>query len=251
MSKKKAFKNARSGLQLVATPYDISAPFWYFSSVEEFDEKYAKRLPVEEYEIDFIDGDDFELALFNAMKVNQATVHEYFEKLDEIGDMREDELAALHFATDHLNLDLDDALDLVDRELRVTEGDAKEHAEQYIDNMGGVGELGKDTLETYFDYEKFGRDIRDDIVNSRIEDARYDARRSGEDEDEAEQAVIDEYDAIDDEDLGLDFARDVGFENIANAEFYFDVDAFARDMELNGDVTEFEFMGRKWTTDYR
>lgn len=247
---RKVKKNSRSGLQLVATPYNISAPFWYFSSAEEFDEKYAKYLPVEEYEIDFIDGDDFELALFNAMKVNQATVHDYFEKLDEIGDMREDELAALHFATDHLNLDLDDALDKVD-DIHVYEGNVKEWVENFIDGSGGIEALGEDTLETYFDYELYGRDIRDDIVNSRIEDARYDARRSGEDEDEAEQAVIDEYDAIDDEDLGLDFARDVGFEGIANAEFYFDMDAFARDMELNGEVTEFEFMGRTWTTDYR
>ena len=252
MKHKKARKNASSGLQLVATPYAFDAPFWYFGSAEEFDKQYKAHLPVEEYEIDFIDGDDFESALFSAMKVSQGNVHEYFEKLDEIGGMQEDELAAFHYATDDLGIsDIDDAIALAQDEIRVTEGDAKEYAEQYIDSIGGVGELGKDTLESYFDYEMFGRDIRSDIVNARIEDARYEARRSDEDEDEAEQAVIDEYDAIDDEDLGLDFARDVGYESISNAEFYFDMDAFARDMELNGDVTEFNFAGKTWTTDYR
>lgn len=33
-----------------------------------------------------------------------------------------------------------------------------ELAEQYIEMLGSISELGKDTLETYFDYDSFGRD---------------------------------------------------------------------------------------------
>ena len=43
MAKKKARKNASSDLKLVATPYAFDAPFWYFSSAEEFDEEYEKH----------------------------------------------------------------------------------------------------------------------------------------------------------------------------------------------------------------
>ena len=33
-------------------------------------------------------------------------------------------------------------------------------AEDYIDSLGSIEELGKETLNNYFDYEAFGRDIR-------------------------------------------------------------------------------------------
>jgi antirestriction protein len=248
----RARRNASSELTLYANPYDISARGWYFKSAEEFDRKFAAHQPVEEYEIDFIDGNDFESELFKSMHVNQSNVTEYFERIEQIGDMRDHELAALHFALQELSMDdVDEALRLAQDEIRVTEGDAEKYAEDFIDNIGGVGELGEDTREMYFDYEKFGRDIRGDLLDSRVSDARYEARRQGEDEDEAEQEVIDEFDSIEDEDLGIDFVRDVGMESVGNAEFYFDMEAFARDLKLNGDVTEFEYLGKTWTTDYR
>ena len=34
-------------------------------------------------------------------------------------------------------------------------------------------------------------------------------------------------------------------------ERYFDYEAFARDAELAGDITEFEYAGQTYTTDYR
>ena len=40
-------------------------------------------------------------------------------------------------------------------------------AEDYIDSLGSIEELGKDTLNNYFDYEAFGRDIRlNDLTES-------------------------------------------------------------------------------------
>jgi antirestriction protein len=35
----------------------------------------------------------------------------------------------------------------------------QELAENYVESIGGVAELGQDTLERYFDYESFGRDL--------------------------------------------------------------------------------------------
>ena len=62
---------------------------------------------------------------------------------------------------------------------------------------------------------------------------------------------------MDDRERGEAYIDDVGIEILFAqprdkreaplGERYFDVDAFARDMELNGDVTEFEFAGKIWT----
>jgi antirestriction protein len=250
MKHKKASKNASSDLQLVAQPYAFGAPFWYFGSAEEFDKQYKAHLPVEEYEIDLIDGDDLEALLFKAMQVSQGNVHEYFEKLDEIGGMQEHELAAFHYATDDLGIsDIDDAIALAQDEIRVTEGTARDYVYELIEGSGGVEALSENQLEMYFDYEMFGRDIRPDIVDSRIEDARHAAR--DEDEDAAQEAVEEEYDAISDEQLGLNYVDEVGFKGIGNPETYFDYESYTRDMEMNGEVTEFRFAGKTWATDYR
>ena len=37
----------------------------------------------------------------------------------------------------------------------------KEVAEQWVDDMGGVEQLGKETIDNYFDYEEFGRIVFD------------------------------------------------------------------------------------------
>ena len=58
--------------QLHAQPYDLSATGFYFEAVEEFDAKakanrndYGQQ--VEEYEIQFIDGDDIDCDLAKAI----------------------------------------------------------------------------------------------------------------------------------------------------------------------------------------
>ena len=73
---------------LHAQPYDISAPGFLFKSVEEYREKADKLTnsagdPVEEFEIQFIDGEDIDRELFKALNINQATSPMFFEKADE------------------------------------------------------------------------------------------------------------------------------------------------------------------------
>lgn len=43
-------------------------------------------------------------------------------------------------------------------------------AEDFIDNIGGVDQLGKDTASRYFDYEAFGRDL---LINDYFEENGY------------------------------------------------------------------------------
>ena len=60
-------------LTLYAQPYDLDAQGFYFDSFEDYETKYNKNCnvygqPVEEYEIQFIDGSAIDCDLFNAVK---------------------------------------------------------------------------------------------------------------------------------------------------------------------------------------
>ena len=73
---------------LYAQPYDISATGFYFKSAEEY-EKNVKALrneygdPVEEFEIQFIDGDAIDCDLAEAIGLNQVNLARFFEIVDE------------------------------------------------------------------------------------------------------------------------------------------------------------------------
>lgn len=84
-----------------ATPYDISATGFYFSTLEEYREKAAKHRNaygdlVEEYEIQFIDGDN--ATLFAALNVNQATLPLWFDQFEELA--AENAAKAIYLASD-------------------------------------------------------------------------------------------------------------------------------------------------------
>ena len=70
--------------QLHAQPYDITAKGFYFESLEEYADKAGSNRndygdPVEEYEIQFIDGDHIDCDLAKAWGINQANIGPYFE----------------------------------------------------------------------------------------------------------------------------------------------------------------------------
>ena len=48
--------------------------------------------------------------------------------------------------------------------------DDEQVARDYIDSLGSIEELGKDTLNNYFDYAAFGRDI---LLNDMTESDGY------------------------------------------------------------------------------
>lgn len=57
-----------------------------------------------------------------------------------------------------------DAVDSIDDVFYVEGDTVSDLAYNYIEETGGVGELGQDTLERYFDYEAFGRDLAFDFI---------------------------------------------------------------------------------------
>lgn len=62
----------------------------------------------------------------------------------------------------------DKAFDIVDDDdyFYVKGDDAAELAQNYIDELGGVEELDRDTLERYFDYGRYGRDLAFDFIKT-------------------------------------------------------------------------------------
>ena len=107
---------------LYAGSYGYGGPGFYFDSSEEYDKKYKENLnkgasaPNEEYEIDFIDGSTFELAVFNAVEVHQGDVTKYFDLLDELD---EDLMPAIHALTDYGGYDFKDALEKAEEAIGV------------------------------------------------------------------------------------------------------------------------------------
>lgn len=242
--KKRYHKNS-SLLELYAQPYSGAGGF-YFGSLEAYEKEYAKAYKTrrtEEYEIQFINGTPLEEGLFEAMHVSQGNIHEYFEVVESID---ENDAVAILWLMEDLSYEVDKALDRAD-EVIVFEGSVQDYAEQFLDDVGITAELA----ETYFDWDKLGREleITGDDVNPTIEDIES-LRADGED-DEADrlQEWVDAIEEKSTEDRAQEFVESIGgLEDALGKRIseYFDYEAFARDMELSGDVSTFRFDG----TDY-
>lgn len=140
-----------------ATPYDISASGFYFSTYEEYAAKAATHCNaygqhVEEYEIQFIDGDN--PRLFSALSVNQATLAKWFEHFEALDD---DEAVKAIYLAEVEGVAMDDIQDQLD-DVHLTEGSVTDYAQQYLEDSGLLAEV-PESLRYYFDVEAFARDL--------------------------------------------------------------------------------------------
>ena len=152
------------GLSLFAQPYDLSAAGFHFDTMKEYKAKAAKHVnvygqPVEEYEIDLVNGKALEVVLFNAVKPNQSTLSAFFEAVETWDD--DDIVRACIVYGDGLNtcqFDEYSPSDDVAQDLAIYENVTfTERAEQFVDD-GLLGEI-PEHLSHYIDYEAFGRDL--------------------------------------------------------------------------------------------
>lgn len=156
-----------------ATPYDMSAMGFYFSSYEDYKtnaaaHRNANGHPVEEYEIQFIDGENY--TLFEALSINQANLKQWFEDFESLDG--EDLIKALYLAND-LHCSIDEVLGHMD-DVCLFEGSALEYAEQFIEDTGMLDEM-PENLRFYFDTEAFARDliIGGDITEIEVNGGKY------------------------------------------------------------------------------
>lgn len=159
--------------KLYAQPYDISATGFYFDTVEEYETKAASNRneygqPVEEYELQFIDGDSLDAALFEALSVNQATFAQFIEACDDWDD---DQKRKVIIAVGDCGYSFDKTSDPDDFEVDIYEMDSmKELAEHFVDE-GLFGEI-PDHLANYIDYDAIARDLKCDYSEIEIAGTR-------------------------------------------------------------------------------
>jgi len=142
---------------LHATPYAFDAAGFYFTSHEDYEQKYDTHLPIEEYEIQFIDGPDEALNLFNAMKVSQANVGDFFEAWENLEDEPQTLALVCHLMTDHSYQDVSDAREKA-KDVSVFEGTVKDYAYDFVESAYFTRETPS-IFKTYFDYDGFARDL--------------------------------------------------------------------------------------------
>lgn len=154
-----------------AQPYDISASGFYFETEKEFRAKSAALRndyddPVEEFEIQFIDGELIDAELCNAIGINQANIFTVIEKLDEWDD---DDKRVIIIAVGEGGYSFDlKTTDPSDFDIEIYELDSmRELAEQFVDE-GLFGEI-PDRLAFYLDYDAIARDLAMDYCETSID----------------------------------------------------------------------------------
>ncbi len=166
--------------QLYAQPYDISATGFYFEAVDEFTAKAANLRnaygqPVEEFEIQCIDGDCIDCELFDALSVNQCNLDGFFDATDNWSD--DDKIKAIiavgecghSFA---LGSDHPDKFDISLYRI----GSLRELAIDFVDE-GLFGDIAP-SIACYIDYDAIARDLACDYGEVVVDGINYAYRDS-------------------------------------------------------------------------
>jgi antirestriction protein len=155
---------------LHAQPYDITAGGFYFERAEDYAAKAKNNKndygqPIEEYEIQFIDGEDIDCALAKAWGINQANVAAYLEAVE---DWDEDDkhryiIAVGECGYSHEQVACDpSSVDMTLYEL----SSMRDLAEQFVEE-GLYGEI-PESLQFYIDYDATARDLSVDYSETTI-----------------------------------------------------------------------------------
>ena len=155
---------------LYAQPYDISAIGFSFETAAEYEEKAAKvrnssGWPVEEYEIQFSDGESIDAQLFEALGVHQGNFATFLDVVDRWKEHEKRKaIIAIGEAGYSFDLDKDDPDDL---EVDIYEMDSmRDLAIEFVDE-GLFGDI-PEHLQNYIDYDAMARDLAIDYAQTNI-----------------------------------------------------------------------------------
>jgi len=98
-----------------------------------------------------------------------------YEYIDSIGSIK-DAVSNPDYYFDFESFGSDVRMDYTDEELEemgYNDLSDEELGEQMADELGGVKNLGEKLIETYFDYDKFGRELEYDFISVRGKDGDY------------------------------------------------------------------------------
>jgi len=159
-------------LTFFAQPYDISACGFYFASLEEYNSKYKFNVnsygqPVEEYDIQYINGSKAETELFAITSLEQMHIAQYFKLADQI--INDHDVIAFSIAVNDLHKKIDDDTNLHDFNDEISihyANSITDLAEQFIDE-GMLGDI-PEHLQYYIDAEAYGRDLSCDYFKADV-----------------------------------------------------------------------------------
>jgi hypothetical protein len=142
---------------LHASPYNPDARGFNFSTAEDFTIRASALrdrfgAPVEEFSIEYLDGDDSKL--FEACKINQTNLDVWFDDIETLEDY---EKAALFYLVDQAGYDLSDAMSSVD-DVTLYAGRLIDAATELFDECY-LPEV-PEAVRNYIDYESFANDCR-------------------------------------------------------------------------------------------
>lgn len=135
-----------------AMPYDTSKQGFYFTDFDSYI-KGVEASGAEEFELQFIDGDDAEL--FNACGINQANLAQWFDDVEVLDD--HEKISLFYLMDNNLCSDLSDALDKID-DVSISQCSLRDAAEELFDEcyLHDVPEH----VRAYIDYDRFANDCR-------------------------------------------------------------------------------------------
>lgn len=158
---------------LYAQPYDISAQGFHFEGSEEYQAKAASLVndhgqPVEEFEIQFIDGEEIDAELTRALVLRQGEIAAFFEKIKEWDDHQK---RAAIIAAEECGQPFDWAGDPDDLDIDIYEMESlQELAEQFVEN-GLFGDI-PEQLRFYIDHDAIARNLGLDYAQTTVAGVR-------------------------------------------------------------------------------
>ncbi|MDD3444399.1 MAG: antirestriction protein ArdA [Zavarzinia sp.] len=154
---------------LFAQPYDISATGFYFETIEEYEACAAKAVnaygqPVEEFEIQFIDGERIDCELAEAIGLTQGNLRAFLECVDAWEDWQKTNVI---IAVGECGYPFDPKTDPQDYDVDVYAAESlRDLAMQFVDE-GLFGEVPK-PLAYYIDYDAIAHDLGTEYVETVI-----------------------------------------------------------------------------------
>ncbi|MBO9403330.1 antirestriction protein ArdA [Shimia sp. R9_3] len=154
---------------LHAQPYDISATGFFFETIEDYRAKAsalrnAHGDPVEEFEIQFIDGAEYDCALAAAIGLNQANLARYLECCERWEDW---EKLLVIIAVGECGYDVDPNASPEQYEIDIYHVESmRALAEQFVED-GLIGDIPENLL-IYFDYDALARELSVDYSEFEI-----------------------------------------------------------------------------------
>ena len=163
--------------RLFAQSYDLSADGFYFDDVETYRklanaDRNSYGQPVEEYEIQFIDGERIDADFARAFHLSQASLSQFFDAVDTFDEGQKVRFIIANgecgyaLGTDSNASDVD----AIELDLYVMDS-LEDLAREFVDE-GIFGEV-PERLDSHIDYESIARDLSVEYATTDIAGTRY------------------------------------------------------------------------------